>query len=73
MRPKEHQLIVVGGGLAGLCASIHLAKEGMKVALFEPKPYPRHKVCGEYISKEVLHLRKDNNNVLLPNMILHDL
>ena len=54
MSSLTHEVIVVGGGLAGLCASIHLAKEGRKVVLFEPKPYPRHKVCGEYISKEVL-------------------
>lgn len=43
---------IVGGGLAGLCLSVQLAKSGMAVALFEKEKYPFHKVCGEYISLE---------------------
>ncbi|HTN05923.1 NAD(P)/FAD-dependent oxidoreductase [Agriterribacter sp.] len=43
---------IVGGGLAGLCLSIQLAKEGHRVILFEKEKYPFHKVCGEYISFE---------------------
>jgi flavin-dependent dehydrogenase len=31
-----------------------LAKQGVPVTLFERKRYPFHKVCGEYISNEVL-------------------
>ena len=45
---------IIGGGLAGLTAAIHLAKAGIEVEVFEKKSYPRHKVCGEYISAEVL-------------------
>jgi flavin-dependent dehydrogenase len=48
------QVIVVGGGLAGLCASIHLASQQIDVLLIEKQQFPRHKVCGEYISNEVL-------------------
>jgi flavin-dependent dehydrogenase len=47
-------VIVIGGGLAGLCNAIHLSKCGKKVLLIEKNEYPKHKVCGEYISNEVL-------------------
>lgn len=47
-------VIIIGGGLAGLSAAIHLAKEKFKVVVIEKNSYPRHKVCGEYISNEVL-------------------
>jgi len=47
-------VIVVGGGLAGLCASIHLSQSGVSVILIEKNSYPKHKVCGEYVSNEVL-------------------
>lgn len=52
---KDHiyDVAVAGGGLAGLSAAIELAKSGLRVALFEKKSYPRHKVCGEYVSNEV--------------------
>jgi flavin-dependent dehydrogenase len=45
---------IVGGGLAGLTAAIHLSKIGLKVILFEKNEYPKHKVCGEYISNEII-------------------
>lgn len=47
-------VIIIGGGLAGLTAAIHLSKKGLKVILIEKSDNPRHKVCGEYISNEVL-------------------
>lgn len=50
---KEHGILIIGGGLAGLTAAIHLASEGLDVAVIEMQPYPHHKVCGEYVSKEV--------------------
>ena len=48
------EVIVIGGGLAGLCNAIHLSKQGVRVLLIEKNEYPKHKVCGEYISNEVL-------------------
>ena len=47
-------VLIVGGGLAGLTAAIHLSKVGIHVTLIEKNQYPHHKVCGEYVSNEVL-------------------
>lgn len=47
-------VIIVGGGLAGLASAVHLSKKGLSVLLIEKNEYPKHKVCGEYISNEVL-------------------
>ena len=49
-----YDIIIVGGGLAGLASAIHLSKKGLSVLLIEKNEYPKHKVCGEYISNEVL-------------------
>ncbi|NVK86189.1 MAG: FAD-binding protein, partial [Cytophagia bacterium] len=61
------KIIVIGGGLAGLISSIELSKAGFSVALFEKKKFPFHRVCGEYISNEVLPYLKQND--LLPQSI----
>ena len=51
---NNSDVTIIGGGLAGLVSSIQLALEGFSVSLFEKKTYPFHRVCGEYISREVL-------------------
>jgi flavin-dependent dehydrogenase len=43
---------VIGGGLAGLTAAIALARRGWDVTLYESGDYPRHRVCGEFLSPE---------------------
>lgn len=50
---KVHDVIIIGGGLAGLTAAIDLSRYGYDIVLFETNSYPRHKVCREYISNEV--------------------
>jgi len=50
----DTEVIIIGGGLAGLTSAIHLTKLGCKVVVIEKNSYPKHKVCGEYISNEVL-------------------
>lgn len=47
-------IIIIGGGLAGLTAAIHLCRQGIAVTLIEKNTYPEHRVCGEYVSNEVL-------------------
>ncbi|MCU0444590.1 MAG: NAD(P)/FAD-dependent oxidoreductase [Microscillaceae bacterium] len=47
-------VIIVGGGLAGLINAIQLAQAGLGVSLIEKQAYPFHRVCGEYISNETL-------------------
>lgn len=47
-------VIIVGGGLAGLTAAIHLTQEKHSVLVLEKKTYPHHKVCGEYLSNEII-------------------
>ncbi|WP_295721806.1 NAD(P)/FAD-dependent oxidoreductase [Mucilaginibacter sp.] len=47
-------VLIVGGGLAGLFNAILLNRAGLKVTLIEKKTYPMHRVCGEYISNEVI-------------------
>lgn len=47
-------VVIIGGGLAGLISAIHLARNGIKVIVLEKNEFPKHKVCGEYISNEVL-------------------
>ena len=51
---KKSQILIVGGGLAGLTAAIDLCKNAFEVILVEKNKYPHHKVCGEYLSAEVL-------------------
>jgi flavin-dependent dehydrogenase len=48
-----HDIIIIGGGLAGLTNAIQLSTRGLKVLLVEKNAYPFHRVCGEYVSNEV--------------------
>jgi flavin-dependent dehydrogenase len=50
----QHKVLIIGGGLAGLTSAIHLLKQSLDVTLIEKDTYPHHKVCGEYVSNEVL-------------------
>jgi 2-polyprenyl-6-methoxyphenol hydroxylase-like FAD-dependent oxidoreductase len=43
-------IVIVGGGLAGLTLGIGLRRHGVPVAVWESGGYPRHRVCGEFIS-----------------------
>ncbi|MFD2826552.1 NAD(P)/FAD-dependent oxidoreductase [Leeuwenhoekiella polynyae] len=51
---KNLNIAILGGGLAGLTAAIHLKKAKYDVQVFEKERYPKHKVCGEYLSNEII-------------------
>jgi menaquinone-9 beta-reductase len=52
-------VLIIGGGLGGLVAALDLRARGYSVTVVERQQYPFHRVCGEYISNEVLpYLRR---------------
>lgn len=55
----ERDIIIVGGGLAGLTLAMDLSRYDYNLALIEKGTFPSHKVCGEYISNEVLPYLKE--------------
>jgi len=44
---------VIGAGPAGAAAALAVLADGRPVRLFEKSVFPRHKVCGEFLSPEV--------------------
>jgi 2-polyprenyl-6-methoxyphenol hydroxylase-like FAD-dependent oxidoreductase len=44
------RLEIIGGGLAGLSLGLALRRVGIDVTVFEAGEYPRHRVCGEFIT-----------------------
>ncbi|HKD80268.1 MAG TPA: NAD(P)/FAD-dependent oxidoreductase [Candidatus Angelobacter sp.] len=56
METAEYDLIVAGAGPAGSACAITAARAGVRVLLLEKDRFPRHKVCGEFVSSESLDL-----------------
>jgi 2-polyprenyl-6-methoxyphenol hydroxylase-like FAD-dependent oxidoreductase len=48
--PTLKPITIVGGGLAGLTLAIGLRRRDVPVTVWEAGRYPRHRVCGEFIS-----------------------
>jgi len=48
--PANKPITIVGGGLAGLSLGIGLRQRAVPVTVWEAGHYPRHRVCGEFIS-----------------------
>ncbi len=48
----NNTIVIIGGGVAGLCAAIELCRIGLNPILIESGTYPSHKVCGEFLSPE---------------------
>ncbi len=44
------EITIAGGGLAGLSLGIALRDRGVPVVVHDAASYPRHRVCGEFIS-----------------------
>lgn len=49
-------LAIIGAGPAGCAAALRAAELGRRVLLLEQGRFPRHKVCGEFVSAESLDL-----------------
>lgn len=47
---SQKPITIVGGGLAGLTLGIGLQRRDIPVTIQEAGSYPRHRVCGEFIS-----------------------
>lgn len=47
---SSRPITIVGGGLAGLTLGIGLRQRDISVVIWEAGGYPRHRVCGEFIS-----------------------
>ncbi len=54
MNKQDYDIIVMGGGLAGCSSAIQLRSQGQRVLLLEQQRYPVHKLCGEFLSVEVI-------------------
>lgn len=50
------RILVVGGGLAGTAAAIAARRQGAEVTIVEKSRFPRHKVCGEFLSPRVVEI-----------------
>ncbi|SCY05033.1 Dehydrogenase (flavoprotein) [Nonlabens sp. Hel1_33_55] len=62
----SYDIIIGGGGLSGLFAAVTLSHH-YKVLVIDTDDYPRHKMCGEYLSAEVQELLT-NQNINLKNL-----
>ena len=69
MSSEMYDLIVIGGGPAGSAAAITAARLGAHVVLLERGRFPRHKVCGEFVSQESLGILR---RLLQPDSLLVD-
>jgi len=59
IRNIKSKIAIVGAGPAGTSLAIRLAKKGFEITLIEREKFPRHKLCGEFISPECLeHFRE---------------
>ena len=48
--PRTPHAAIIGGGPAGSICAFHLARAGWRTTLLERSPFPRVKVCGEFVS-----------------------
>ena len=49
----KYDIAIIGAGPAGSSAAIEAVRAGARVLLLEKSSFPRHKVCGEFLSPEV--------------------
>lgn len=47
---ERFDVAVAGSGPAGAACALRLARDGFSVALIDARPFPRGKLCGEYLN-----------------------
>lgn len=55
----EVDVVIIGAGIAGSAAAIALARRGWRTLLLDRQRFPRHKVCGEFLSPESLAMLEE--------------
>lgn len=50
-----HHVLIVGGGPAGSSCAAQLRRAGIDAAILDKAQFPRNKVCGGWITSQVLH------------------
>jgi menaquinone-9 beta-reductase len=53
------RITIAGAGPAGSSAAWSALAAGAQVEIFDPAHFPRHKVCGEFLSPEIVELLPD--------------
>lgn len=51
---KRVDVLIVGAGVAGAMAAVHLSRAGLGVLLVDRAAFPRHKVCGCCLNHEAV-------------------
>ncbi len=51
---RTSKIVIVGAGPAGSSLAVRLARVGFEVVLIEREKFPRHKLCGEFVSPECI-------------------
>jgi flavin-dependent dehydrogenase len=59
IRNPKSEILIAGAGPAGASLAIRLAEQNFRVCLIERDKFPRHKLCGEFISPECLRHFRD--------------
>ncbi len=59
IRNPQSAIAIVGAGPAGVSLACRLAMQNFEVVLVEREQFPRHKLCGEFVSPECLEHFRD--------------